>query len=45
MAAKTSLYAAEYQGSGTFHISKPKRKKNKLKEIRAKRNAKRSRRN
>lgn len=45
MASKSNVYAAEYHGSGTFHISKPKRKKTKLKEIRAKRTSKRSRRN
>ncbi len=45
MAQKAKLYEAEYQGSGTFRISKPKRKRTKLKEIRAKRPAKRSRRN
>lgn len=45
MASKRSTYAAEYVGSGTFHISKPKRKKSKLKEIRAKRRPKRARRN
>lgn len=44
MANKSNTYAAEYHGSGTFHITKPKRKKTKLKEIRAKRTAKRSRR-
>ena len=45
MAQKHGTYAAEYLGSGTFRISKPKRKKSKLKEIRAKRRPKRSRRN
>ncbi len=45
MARKHSTYEAEYLGSGTFRISKPKRKKSKLKEIRAKRHPKRSRRN
>ncbi len=45
MAQKHDTYAAEYQGSGTFRISKPKRKKSKLKEIRAKRHPRRSRRN
>lgn len=45
MAKKHGTYAAEYLGSGTFRISKPKRKKSKLKEIRAKRHPKRSRRN
>ena len=44
MADKSKVYSAEYHGSGTFHIAKPKRKKTKLKEIRAKRPAKRSRR-
>lgn len=44
MAEKQSLYAAKYEGSGTFRITKPKRKKTKLKEIRAKRTARRSRR-
>ncbi len=44
MAEKRATYDAQYQGSGTFRISKPKRKKSKLKEIRAKRNARRSRR-
>ncbi len=41
---KRSVYQAEYVGSGTFRITKPKRKKTKLKEIRAKRPARRSRR-
>ena len=41
---KTGTYSAEYMGSGTFRISKPKRKPSKLKEIRAKRNQRRSRR-
>ncbi|MCY4597167.1 MAG: hypothetical protein OXC19_20495 [Bryobacterales bacterium] len=45
MAEKHDTYAAQYEGSGTFRISKPKRKKSKLKEIRAKRTARRSRRN
>ena len=44
MASKQGTYAAEYLGSGSFRISKPKRKKSKLKEIRAKRNPRRSRR-
>lgn len=45
MASKDGAYAAKYLGSGTFRISKPKRKKSKLKEIRAKRHSRRSRRN
>ena len=45
MANKRGTYAAVYVGSGTFHISKPKRKKSKLKEIRAKVRPKRARRN
>ena len=45
MAEKRSTYEAEYLGSGTFRISKPKRKKSKLKEIRAKRSSRRARRN
>ena len=44
MAQKRPIYSAEYLGSGTFRISKPKRNKSKLKEIRAKRRSKRSRR-
>ncbi len=44
MAGKHGTYSAEYLGSGTFRISKPKRKKSKLKEIRAKRRSRRSRR-
>ena len=44
MAGKRATYEAQYLGSGTFRISKPKRKKSKLKEIRAKRNSRRSRR-
>lgn len=42
---KTEVYSAEYMGSGTFRISKPKRKPSKLKEIRSKRNRRRARRN
>lgn len=42
---KNEVYSAEYLGSGTFRISKPKRKPSKLKEIRAKRPQRRSRRN
>lgn len=42
---KYSTYSATNLGSGTFRISKPKRKKSKLKEIRAKRRPRRSRRN
>ena len=44
MAEKENVYRAEYHGSGTFRISKPKRNKAKLKETRAKRRARRSRR-
>ena len=42
---KNEVYSAEYMGSGTFRISKPKRKPSKLKEIRSKRNRRRARRN
>ncbi len=42
---KNGVYSSEYLGSGTFRISKPKRKPSKLKEIRSKRNQRRSRRN
>ena len=42
---KTEVYSAEYMGSGTFRISKPKRKPSKLKEIRSKRSRRRARRN
>ena len=42
---KNEVYSSEYLGSGTFRISKPKRKPSKLKEIRSKRNQRRSRRN
>ncbi len=45
MAEKDGTYKAEYSGSGTFRISKPKRKRSKLKEIRAKRPRRRARRN
>ncbi len=45
MDGKDGTYKAEYMGSGTFRISKPKRKKSKLKEIRAKRLRRRARRN
>lgn len=45
MAEKTNLYQAEYHGSGTFRIVKPKRKKTKLKETRAKRRDRKARRN
>lgn len=34
--AEDKLYKAEYQGSGTFNISKPKRKKAKLRQSRLK---------
>lgn len=34
--ADDKLYKAEYQGSGTFIISKPKRKKPKLRQSRLK---------
>jgi hypothetical protein len=34
MAAEDKLYKAEYQGSGTFLISKPKRKSAKLRQSR-----------
>jgi len=34
--AKENLYSAEYLGSGTFIISKPKRKKAKLRQLRLK---------
>lgn len=34
--ADDKLYKAEYQGSGTFIISKPKRKKRKLRQNRLK---------
>jgi hypothetical protein len=30
--ADDKLYTAEYQGSGTFTISKPKRKKSKIRQ-------------
>lgn len=33
---KENLYKAEYIGSGTFIISKPKRKKSKLRQLRLK---------
>jgi hypothetical protein len=36
MAAEEKLYKAEYLGSGTFVISKPKRKKSKLRQSRVK---------
>ncbi|MCY4187781.1 MAG: hypothetical protein OXD30_04800 [Bryobacterales bacterium] len=42
---KSETYSAEYLGSGTFRISKPKRKPTKLREIRAKRARRRARRN
>ncbi len=45
MAGKDDNYKAENLGSGTFRISKPKRKRSKLKEIRAKRPRRRARRN
>ena len=45
MPEKTNLYRAEYLGSGTFRIAKPKRNKAKLKEIRAKRRDRKARRN
>ena len=32
MAAEDKVYKAEYQGSGTFVISKPKRKKQKTRQ-------------
>ena len=44
MVEKANIYKAEYHGSGTFSISKPKRNKAKLKETRSKRKARRSRR-
>jgi hypothetical protein len=34
--AKENLYQAEYQGSGTFIITKPKRKSRKLRQSRLK---------
>jgi hypothetical protein len=34
--ADEKLYKAEYQGSGTFLITKPKRKKSKLRQSRLK---------
>ena len=34
--AEDKLYKSEYQGSGTFLISKPKRKKAKLRQSRLK---------
>ncbi len=34
--AEEKLYKAEYQGSGTFLISKPKRKPGKLRQTRLK---------
>jgi hypothetical protein len=34
--AEDKLYKAEYQGSGTFIISKPKRKPGKLRQTRLK---------
>jgi hypothetical protein len=34
--AQEKLYQAEYQGSGTFIISKPKRKSRKLRQSRVK---------
>jgi len=36
MAADEKLYKAEYVGSGTFIISKPKRKTHKLRQSRVK---------
>lgn len=45
MAEKANVYKAEYLGSGTFRIAKPKRNKTKLKEIRAKRRDRKARRN
>ena len=33
---KESIYQAEYLGSGTFVISKPKRKKNKIRQAKLK---------
>ncbi len=36
MASEEKLYQAEYLGSGTFIISKPKRKKMKLRQSRVK---------
>jgi hypothetical protein len=36
MADKSKLYSSEYIGSGTFIISKPKRKKSKLRQSRVK---------
>jgi len=37
------LYKAEYLGSGTFSITKPKRKEKKLKQSRAKKPQRRAR--
>jgi hypothetical protein len=34
--AEDKLYKAEYQGSGTFLISKPKRKKTKRRQLKLK---------
>ncbi len=45
MAEKANIYRAEYLGSGTFRIAKPKRNKAKLKETRAKRRDRKARRN
>ena len=39
------LYKAEYLGSGTFRISKPKRKPNKKRQTRVKSRQRRARRN
>lgn len=37
------LYKAEYLGSGTFNITKPKRKEKKLKQAKAKKPQRRAR--
>jgi hypothetical protein len=44
-AEKESTYKAEYLGSGTFRISKPKRKSNKKLQTRVKNPQRRARRN
>ena len=41
---KAKIYQAEYVGSGTFHITKPKRKKNKKRETRVRNPQRRARR-
>jgi len=46
MAAENeNLYKAEYLGSGTFRITKPKRKSNKKRQTRVKSPQRRARRN